>query len=144
MSAKIRKNKLEIEYTYDFELLGIRTSLKGYKLAWEINKILKTNLVKQQNLVIEFKKGVAGSYDRFMHRTPLSEMNLFRNKSVESENPGPELVPEFPHYDFIIMTQSEEKLPGNRLQEYLRAIPSVELVTLIPLTALKSKDNFIF
>lgn len=144
MAAKIKKNKLEIEYTYDFELLGVRTSLKGYKLAWEINKILRMNLIKHENLVIDYKKGSSGSYDRYIHRTALTEVNLFRNKPLETENPAPELVPEFPHYDYIIMAQSEEKMPGNRLQEYLRAIPSVELVTLIPLTALKSKENFIF
>jgi len=144
MSAKIRKNKLEIEYTYDFELLGIRTSLKGYKLAWHLNKILKTKFLKQQDLVLHLRKGATAHYDHYCHRTPLNVLHLFRNKPVESENPAPELVPEYPHFDFIIMTQSEETLSGNRLQEYLRAISSIELVTLIPLTALKSKENFIF
>jgi len=144
MGAKIRKNKLQIEYSYDFELLGIRTSLKGYKLAWELNKILNTRLIRQQDLVIHFKKGITGSYDHYAFRTPLNNLNLFRNKAAEGENSVPELVPEHPHFDFIVMTQSEEKLSGNRLQEYLRTIPSVEWVTLIPLTALKSKENFIF
>lgn len=144
MAAKIKKNKLEIEYSYNFELLGVRTSLKGYKLAWQLNNILSTRLTKQQDLVIHFKKGITGSYDHYAFRTPMNNLNLFRNKPVEGENAAPELVPEFPHFDFIIMTQSEENLSGNRLQEYLRAIPSVEWVTLIPLTSLKSKENFIF
>jgi hypothetical protein len=144
MTAKIKKNKLEIEYSYDFELLGVRTLLKGYKLAWHLNKELRTNLVKQKDLVVHFKKGQIASYDHYSFRTPLNELNLFRNKALETEVAAPELVPEFPHFDFILMTQSEENLSGNRLQEYLRSIPSVELVTLIPLTALKSKDNFIF
>ena len=144
MPAKIKKNKLEIEYSYNFELLGVRTSLKGYKLAWELNKILNTKLVKQQDLVVYFKRGVIGAYDHYIYRTPLNDLSLFRNRPLDPENAVPALVPEFPHFDFIIMTQGEEKLAGNRLQEYLRAIPSVELVTLIPLTSLKSKDTFIF
>ncbi len=144
MAAKIKKNKLQIEYSYNFELLGVRTSLKGYKLAWQLNNILNTRLSKQQDLVIHFKKGITGSYDHYAFRTPMNNLNLFRNKPVEGENTTPKLVPEFPHFDFIIMTQSEEKLSGNRLQEYLRAISSIELVTLIPLTSLKSKENFIF
>ena len=144
MAAKIKKNKLEIEYSYDFELLGIRTSLKGYKLAWQLNKILNTRLVKQQDLVIHFRKGIIGSYDHYAFRTPMNNLNLFRNKAVEGATAAPELVPEYPLFDFIIMTQSEENLSGNRLQEYLRTIPSVEWVTLIPLTSLKSKENFIF
>ena len=144
MPAKIKKNKLEIEYSYNFELLGVRTSLKGYKLAWELNKILKINLVKQEDLVVHFKRGQTSAYDHYSFRTTLNDFHLFKNRPLEAENAVPELVPEFPHFDFIIMTQSEENLSGNRLQEYLRAIPSVELVTLIPLTSLKSKDSFIF
>lgn len=144
MPSKIRKNKLEVEYSYNFELLGVRTSLKGYKLAWHLNKILNTKLVKQQDLVIHFRKGVTGSYDHYAFHTPLNALSLFRNRPSDTEKAVPELVPEFAHFDFIIMTQSEETLSSNRLQEYLRVIPSIELVALIPLSALKSKDNFIF
>ena len=144
MPSKIKKNKLEIQYTYDFELLGIRTSLKGYKLAWQLNNILRINLVKQVDLVLHYRKGLEASYDHYVYSTPLNQLHLFRNKPLDTENAVPELVPEFPHFDFVLMTQSEENLSGNRLQEYLRAIPSVELVTLIPLTSLKSRDNFIF
>jgi len=144
MPAKIRKNKLEIEYSYNFELLGIRTSLKGYKLAWELNNALHINLVKKPDLVLHFRKGLISSHDHYSYQTPLNELHLFRNKAMETENPAPDLVPEFPHFDFILMTQSEEKLSGNRLQEYLRSISSVELATLIPLASLKSKENFIF
>lgn len=143
MSAKIRKNKLEIEYSFDFELLGIRTSMKGYKLAWHLNSLLNTRLSKQQDLVIQLKKGNA-AYDHFSFVTPLNSLHLFRNKPADSENAVPVLIPEFPHFDFILMTQSEENLSGNRLQEYLRQVPSVELAALIPLSALKSKENFIF
>ena len=143
MPSKIRKNKLEINYTYDFELLGIRTALKGYKLAWQLNKILNTRLVKQKDLEIHYKKGT-GEHEHFLHKTMLNEIHLFRNKPLEAEKSAPVLVPEFPHFDFILMTRSEEKLSGNRLQEYLRGIPSIEWLTLIPLSALKSKDHFIF
>jgi hypothetical protein len=144
MPAKIRKNKLEIEYSYNFELLGIRTSLKGYKLAWHLNSVLRINLVKQKDFVLHFRKGVMASYDHYTYQTPLNQLHLFRNKAQEAERASPELIPEFPHLDYILMTQSEENLSGNRLQEYLRAIPSIELATLIPLASLKSKENFIF
>jgi len=143
MGAKIKKNKLEIEYTFDFELVGIRTSLKGYKLAWHINRILDTRLMKQKDLEVPLKKGSA-FYDKYAHQTPLNVLYLFRNRPSEGETGLPALVPEFPHFDYVIMTQSEEGLSGNRLQEYLRQVPSVELAALIPLSALKSKENFIF
>lgn len=143
MPSKIRKNKLEIEYSFDFELVGIRTALKGYKLAWHLNQILHTRLVRQNDLEVHLKKGIAG-YEHFAHRTPLNALHLFRNRPADTEPGIPALVPEFPHFDYVLMTQSEENLSGNRLQEYLREVPSVELAALIPLSALKSKENFIF
>lgn len=144
MAAKSRKNTLEIDYSYNFELLGVRTSLKGYKLAWLLNQMANTHLAREADLILHYKQGQEGSYHHFSYRTPLNNLHLFKNKPQESEKTAPSLVPEFPHFDFILMTQSEETLSGNRLQEYLRNIPSVELVTLIPLATLKSKDNFIF
>ncbi|MDZ4714673.1 MAG: IPExxxVDY family protein [Cytophagales bacterium] len=143
MASKIKKNKLEIEYSFDFELIGVRTSLKGYKLAWELNKILNTRLAKQKDLVVHLKKGTV-SYDHYAFRTPMNSLRLFRNRPTDSEKATPVLIPEFPHFDYILMTESEENLMGNRLQEYLRQVPSIELAALIPLSALKSKETFIF
>jgi hypothetical protein len=143
MPAKIRKNKLEIEYSFDFELIGIRTSLRGYKLAWHINQGLQTRLVKEKDLEVHLKKGSA-HFDHYAHRSALNALHLFRNRTSATDNTTPPLVPEYPHFDFILMTQSEESLGGNRLQEYLRNLPSVEWAALIPLSALKSKENFIF
>ncbi|MBK7651374.1 MAG: hypothetical protein IPJ20_12460 [Flammeovirgaceae bacterium] len=51
----MKKKRLEIEYTFDFELIGIISSAKGYKLAWEINLALSARLVKQVDLIIEQK-----------------------------------------------------------------------------------------
>jgi len=143
MPAKIRKNKLEIEYTYDFELVGIRTALKGYKLAWHLNEGLRTRLVKHKDFELPLNDRSV-FFDHFVHKTPLNALHLFRNRASGGETPPVVLVPEFPHFDFILMTQSEESLSGNRLQEYLRNLSSVEWAALIPLSALKSKENFIF
>lgn len=143
MPAKIRKNKLEIQYSFDFELVGIRTSLKGYKLAWQLNQGLRTHLVRFKDLEISLRNGSV-YFDHFAYQTQLNSLHLFRNHPYPAENPSQALVPEFPHFDFILMTQSEENLMGNRLQEYLRKLSSVEWAALIPLSALKSKENFIF
>jgi len=140
----MKKKRLDIEYTYDFELLGIATSAKGFKLAWDINQILSVRLVKQDDMVVEQKAGAATSHACFGYESPLSKLKLFRNKPAENDNSKAFLVPEFPHMDYILMVQGEEYMQHNRLQEVLRNIPSVELVAFLPLAALKSKDNFIF
>ena len=139
----MKKKRLEIEYTYDFELLGIISSAKGYKLAWEINNALSLHLVRQDDLKIQYKNSQDADYAYFAHQSEVNVLKLFRNKpnEVDSKNL---LVPEFPHYDFILFTKGDEHMQSNRLRELLRDIPSIELVAFIPLDALKNKETFIF
>ena len=66
------------------------------------------------------------------------------NKPIEENEERNLLLPELPRFDFIFLARGEAYVDSNRLQELLRNIPSVELVAFIPLTALKSKEHFIF
>jgi hypothetical protein len=140
----MKKKRLEIDYSYDFTLLGIISAIKGYKLAWEINQAFELQLTRQADLKISDKKNAAFHFAHFIHQSESLTMRLFRNKPLEDEPQTTRIVPEFPHYDYILMVQSDDATKSNRLQEVLRTIPSVELVAFIPLAALKSKDNFIF
>lgn len=140
----MKKKRLEIDYSYDFELLGVISSAKGYKLAWDINNRLGVRLVKQADVIIQFNDKITGTYSHYSHTSPLNLIRLFRNKPNEQEATKNLLAQEFPHFDYIIMSQGADKIESNRLQEYLRDISSVELVAFIPLDALKQKDYFIF
>ena len=140
----MKKKRLEIDYSYDFELIGVISSAKGYKLAWEINHLLGVHLVKEPDVVIRFNSKLTGTYSHFAHDGLHHTLRLFRNKPNEQEAVKNLLTQEFPHFDYIIMSQGADKIESNRLQEYLRNISSVELVAFIPLDALKEKDYFIF
>ncbi len=140
----MKKKRLEIEYSYDFELLGIISSAKGYKLAWDINAILQSRLVRQKDLTVHLKSGEEANFAYFSFENEINILKLFRNKPNEAELVKNLLVPEFPHYDYVILTQGEAHRSSNRLHELLRNISTIELVAFIPLDALKSKDNFIF
>jgi hypothetical protein len=139
----MKKSKLVIDYEYDFELAGIRSSAKGYKLAWQINSALDIQLISQPDLTVEFKNGEEKSFSFFQHETLLNRLKLFKNKPADAESGKYFLVPEFPHFDFIILIQMEEHLRNNVLEQ-LKHIPSIELVANIPLDGLKSKSNFVF
>jgi hypothetical protein len=139
----MKRNRLEIEYSYDFKLIGLTSSVKGYKLAWELNRTLNIRLLKKADLSMLTKSKEEATYSFHEHQTPLNTLRLFRNRPNEAQHAKNLLIPEFPHVDYIVMIQGDE-LDGNRLQEELRGIPSIEWVAFIPLDALKSKDNFIF
>ncbi len=141
---KMKKKRLEIDYSYDFELLGVISSAKSFKLAWDINTKFGIRLIKQPDLRIQFNNNITGTYTYFSHDSPLNLVRLFRNRANEMEAVKNLLVQEHPHFDYIIMSQGADVLPINVLQEQLRSISSIELVAFIPLDSLKSKDYFIF
>jgi hypothetical protein len=139
----MKKNKLLIDYDFDFQLLGISTVVKGYKLAWDINQCLGVTLVKQPDLLVGFKNSDEKSFSYYAFETQLNRLKLFKNKPVEQDSGKYFLIPEFPHYDFIILAAMEEKYQ-HQLIDLLRSVPSVQLVAPISMEGLKSKSNFIF
>jgi hypothetical protein len=138
------KTKLHIEYDYDFELVGIRSATKGYRLAWELNNALGIHLVRQPDLEVEFKKGEEKSFSFYAHEGRLNRLKLFKNKPVDGEHSKYCLVPEFPHFDFIFLMQMDDQTQREMLITKLKELPSVELVAPISIDGLKSKSNFIF
>ena len=81
----MKKKRLEIDYNFDFELLGVISSAKGYKLAWDINHAVSIRLIKQSDLIIHFSNQIIGSFTYFSHESALNTIKLFRNKPAEPE-----------------------------------------------------------
>lgn len=141
---KMKKTKLVVEYDFDFDAFGIMSSVKGYKLAWEINHRLGVHLVKQDDHVVGFKKDVEMSFSYFSFETPLNRLKLLKNKPPDGASGKYYLVPEFPHIDFIMLARLSEHLMHQPLTEIIREIPGIELISPIELEQLKSKTNFVF
>ena len=144
LPLKMKKNKLEIDYAYDFKLLGVITPLKGYKLAWELNTLLRIDLVKQPDLMVGFKNTEEKCFSFYAFETRLNRLKLFKNKPSENEPGKYFLIPEFPHFDFIILAAMEDHYTHLQLLDLIKSIPSVQFAATIPLEGLKSKSNFIF
>jgi hypothetical protein len=140
----MKRTKLIIDYEYDFELIGLTTILKGYKLAWEVNQLLHINLVKQPDLVVGFKNNDEKTFSFYAYEGLHNRLKLFKNKASENDPGKYFLIPEFPHFDFIILAAMEEQYSHQQLVTLIKSIPDVQLVAAIPLEGLKSKSNFIF
>jgi hypothetical protein len=140
----MKKSKLIIEYSFDFELLGLISMVKGYKLAWDLNQVLQINLVKQPDLMVGFKNNEEKSFSFYAHNTAHNRLKLFKNRNSENEPGKYFLIPEFPHFDFIILAAMEEQYSHQQLVNLIKTIPAVQLVSAIPMEGLKSKSNFIF
>ena len=139
----MKKSKLIIDYEYNFELIGITTAVRGYRLAWELNQRLGVNLVKQPDLAVGFKNNDEKTFSFYSFETPLNRLKVFKNRPTDQEAGKYFLIPEFPHFDFIILAAMEEH-KHQQLIDLLKSIPSIQLVSPISLDGLKSKSNFIF
>jgi hypothetical protein len=140
----MKKSKLIIDYAYNFDLLGLTSTAKGYKLAWEVNQALHIDLVKQPDLVVGFKNNEEKGFSFYAYETQLNRLKLFKNKAFDNEAGKYFLIPEFPHFDFIILAAMEDQYAHQQLLNLIKSIPSVQFVASIPLEGLKSKSNFIF
>jgi len=140
----MKKTKLVVEYDFGFSLIGITTTLKGYKLAWEINRQLSIQLIKKDDILVGFKGGVEKAFAAHAYETQLRFIKLIRNKPQEGENNKFFLAPEYPHFDYLLVIRDAEQSFAANILEDIRKIPSVELAAFIPLDTLKSKENFIF
>ena len=140
----MKKTKLKEDYSYDFGLIGISSTLKPHKLAWTVNNALKIRLVRMPDLKFNSKNTTDIEYCYYHHQTTLTNIRLFRNRPTEPDTSKWMLVPEHVHCDYILMFKSDDDELGNRLLKTLKDIPSVEWAAFLPLATLKSKDNFIF
>jgi hypothetical protein len=140
----MKKSKLVIDYEYDFDLLGLTTAAKGYKLAWDMNRTLHIQLIKQPDLAVGFKNNDERSFSFYAFETQINRLKLFKNRPSEGDTGKYFLIPEFPHFDFIILAAMKDQYAHPQLLELIKSISSVQFAAFIPMEGLKSKSNFIF
>jgi hypothetical protein len=141
------KHRLDIEQISDnfFEstrILGISTSLKNYQLCYHIEKSLQINFQTSVDLQIPLEKN-RRSYSftvyEFFQTSLGVEHFLYSNK-----NDGESFLPELPHLDFIWLIKGDYYYIDQNfltLQNQLKIITGVQLVTEVPQNKIKSRDN---
>jgi hypothetical protein len=138
--------KLEVEYDYDFDLFGLVSSSKEYKLAWSLNKSFNIRLIKQQDLNYDFFNKGRLVISNYLHMTEHRTIRLFRNKSVDlSTLKKPFLVPDIKEYDYIIqITGAENAASQQELLTRFKLVPLIQYVKKFDPNSLKFKENLMF
>ena len=159
------KHTLEIEYDYDFVLIGISSHEKDYRFCWAINNKLKLELSKKESLEIKGKKQKTPSYFSFFtfddqdqykaysvlanfsesKSLVLTENTLFGSpeKSKQSENEF--LIPEYKQMNYFFIVHGE--MEDDEIEDLIKIIKDIDIVKTairIDPKTLKSKQNLIF
>ncbi len=138
----MKKTRLQIEYEYDFELFGITSSAKFFKLAWAINLQLGLHLIKKDDFEIEYVDGQKVNYLNYYYEDDSCYFHLFKNKSPDTDNNY--IIPEMPHYDYVLkMNGTFQSFAIQEVLKVLREVKYIEYIAPISLNKLKSKDNFL-
>ena len=160
------KHTLEIEYDYDFLLIGIASHEKDYRIAWAINKALGLSLTKQNSLEIKGKKQTTPSFfsfflyeneDAFKEYAVVANLSeskvgekqaqtLFSDSPTgKSNNENEYLIPEQKLMNYFFMVRGEvESTEGEEVIKKLKEMEPVQTVVRIDAKSLKSKQNLVF
>jgi len=139
----MRKPRLEIDYGFDFSLLGLACSIRPHRLAWELNRILGISLTRQPDHQVPEGTVDTANFTSFLYQTEVTSIRLFRNRSNDEGSSKWLLVPEHPLFDYILMYTSREEDKGPWITTALKNIPTIELTAFLPLATLKTKENLI-
>jgi hypothetical protein len=161
------KHTLEIEYDYNFLLIGISSHEKDYRICWALNNKLGINLTKQDSLEIKDKKQSTPShfsFFRFEDEDAFAEYSVIANFSeskvlaaaantlfgADERDPGSKgenelLIPEQRQMNYFFVVRAE--LQPEQEEEMLKQIKQIDIVLTairIDANSLKSKQNLIF
>ena len=142
----MKSARLVVDFDYDFTLLGIISSAKEYTLAWHINQLIKTHLIKSEDINLQFQNDCNILVSCYLYSTEYSDIRLIKNKSIEFSNIAkPYLIPELKEYDFFIHILNEGTVfETEGMLELLQSCSTIQYVRKIDVEELKSKDNLIF
>lgn len=140
----MKKSKLLIEHTYDFELLGLVSPVKDYKMAWLINRDLDVNLIKSDDLLLEFVTLPSLKISQYFLSLPHGFVQLLRNKALNSTNQVSYLIPELKSMDYFLLVQDETfQISINTFANQLAKNRYIQNVMKLDVSKLKSKENLL-
>jgi len=141
---KIDNESLAEEFFQDTLLLGIVAPIKDYTLTWHINQVMGFQFRINNSLEMHLlKKKRHYFFPIYEYPVPgcFSAHYLYNN-----HNDGEYLLPEFKHLDFLWLAKGEDldKEGFKLIQQTIRTIPAVQLVTEMTNEKIKNKQHLIF
>lgn len=142
MTAKIKRHKLEFDFEYDFDLIGISCHKRDYQICWSINKALGIELARGKDIHVikkQTKKTEIFAAFYWLDDDTETEFLLFSNRHPEGF-----LVPEQMQFDYFLMLRENFNFDAAELTTKIRSIKHVLMASPVDVDSLKSKENLLF
>ena len=140
----MKKAKLLVEPTFDFELLGLVSPIREYRMAWLINQEMDLNLVKADDLELEFLNAPKLEISQYFLSLPHGFIQLLKNKALNSSQQLAYLIPELKNLDYFLLVQDEtEQVQLSTFIDQLAKNSLIQSIVRIDISKLKSKENLL-
>jgi len=137
------KYQLDLEYDFDFDLIGIACHYKEYRLAWALNKEIDLSFEREStDYQISHKNSENSSY--FPIFNSLDEETNTNCFLISNRSDNGYLIPEQKHADYFLIIKDNFDLD---ISEFLGRIRKIDLVLMafsVDIEELKSKENLMF
>jgi len=142
----MKKNRLASDYPFDFELIGIVSSVKEYKLAWHLNQLPEFHLIKAEDIKIEFSDNKLIRVSNLKDENEFRQAFLLKNKLVTSNSSiNQYLLPELQQFDYLFKLNSQTHDDWAReVNNMLKSIEIIDYSLVVDIEKIKMKDNLLF
>jgi len=140
----MKKTKLVIEPTFDFELIGLAAPVKDYKMAWLINRDLDLDLVRADEIHIEFLSSSKLEISQYFLSLPHGYIQLLKNKAINTSQQLAYLIPELRNLDYFLLVQDQTHQTNiATFIDVLSVNPFIQSVVRLDISKIKSKENLL-
>jgi hypothetical protein len=133
---------LEVDPEIDFEMIGLSSHLRDYKLCWQLNRHLGMNLSRSAPLQYKFsRQNEVAEHARFIWFDDVNHTSyhLVKNKSDQGL-----IVPEFKHADYLIFVRDNIHINFTELISGIRKIDNVLMAQKIDVKQLKNVEQLMY
>ena len=145
-NKKNKLNKLKVDIEFSFDLIGVSSSVKEYKLAWVLNQCDTCDFVKTNDIQIDFVDLKNITISNFNFQTEHTNIHLLKNRLVFNNALSDQyLIPDLKQFDYFVKIDGVSELfPTSAILATLRNSDCIEYATTLDPNTIKQKENFIF
>ena len=135
------KVTLDFEEDYDFDLIGICSHVKDYRLVWELNQSLKFDFGRGENYELNLK-GENQSHSFFEYN---DDENALQYSLINNKSDSGYLIPEEKNCDYLLVVKGC-LLEGGKgeLVKKIAQLKHVLTAYMVEVSNLRSKENLLF
>ena len=113
-------------------------------MAWLINQEMDLNLVKAEDLELEFLNSPKLEISQYFLSLPHGFIQLLKNKALNSSQQLAFLIPELKNLDYFLLVQDEtEQVQLSTFIDQLSKNSLIQSIVRIDISKLKSKENLL-